>query len=119
VDHHDGLRVVASAPENSTSSAPSRCRELDAKSHPRLPGVVTGRDDWVAYGEDLARVVEMRRLGELRRSAPGDRVVSRDLRLLIDRESRESARVAVVADWLVERFTADAHLFDGRESGAG
>lgn len=117
------------------------------------PDVVTGQDDWVAYGEDLAHVPEMRWLEghigvgrirlrdsglrtlcgaiasgigrgilpcllgdthpELRRSTPGDRVVSRDLWLLIHRESRGSARVAVVADWLVERFTADAHLFDG------
>jgi DNA-binding transcriptional LysR family regulator len=122
------------------------------------PRVVTDQDDWVAYGEDLAHVVEMRWLEahigagrirlrdsslrtlcgaiasgigrgilpflvgdahpELRRSTPGDRVVSRDLWLLVHRESRESARVAVVTDWLVERFTADAHLFDGGESGA-
>jgi DNA-binding transcriptional LysR family regulator len=50
---------------------------------------------------------------ELRRSAPGDPVLSRDVWLLIHREARESARVAVVADWLVERFTADANLFNG------
>jgi DNA-binding transcriptional LysR family regulator len=121
------------------------------------PRVVIGQDDWVAYGDDLAHVVEMRwleahiRAGrvrlrdnglrtlcgaiaggigrgllpcmvgdahpELRRSTPGDRVVSRDLWLLVHRESRKSARVAVVTDWLVERFTADARLFDGR-SGA-
>ena len=43
----------------------------------------------------------------------GDPVLSRDVWLLIHREGRESARVAVVADWLVERFTADAHLFHG------
>lgn len=119
------------------------------------PGVVTARDDWVAYGDDLAHVVEMRWLEghigagrirlrdsglrtlcgavaggigrgvlpcllgdahpELRRSVPGDPVLSRDLWLLIHRESRESARVAVVADWLVERFTADAHRFEGGE----
>ena len=117
------------------------------------PEVVTGRDDWVAYNEELAQVPEMRWLEahleggrirlrdsgvqtlcgavasgigrgilpcfvgdmhpELRRSPPGDPVLSRDVWLLIHREGRESARVAVVADWLVERFTADAHLFHG------
>lgn len=50
---------------------------------------------------------------ELRRSSPGDPVLSRDVWLLIHREARESARVAVVADWLVERFTADARLLSG------
>jgi DNA-binding transcriptional LysR family regulator len=50
---------------------------------------------------------------ELRRAAPGDRVLARDVWLLIHREARKSARVAVVADWLVERFTADAPLFHG------
>ena len=49
----------------------------------------------------------------LRRSAPGDRVLSRDAWLLIHRDARESARVAVLAEWLVERFTADADLFRG------
>lgn len=117
------------------------------------PEVVTGRNDWVAYNEDLAHAPEMRWLEihmdggrirlrdsgtrtlagavargigrgilpcfvgdthpELRQAAPGDRVLSRDLWLLIHREARKSARVAVVADWLVERFTADAHLFHG------
>jgi DNA-binding transcriptional LysR family regulator len=38
---------------------------------------------------------------ELRRSTPGNPVLSRDVWLLIHREARESARVAVVADWLV------------------
>jgi DNA-binding transcriptional LysR family regulator len=51
--------------------------------------------------------------GELRRSPPGDPVLSRDSWLLIHREARESARVAVVGDWLVERFTADARLLSG------
>jgi DNA-binding transcriptional LysR family regulator len=55
---------------------------------------------------------------ELRRSTPGDPVVARDLWLLVHPESRESARVAVVTDWLVKRFTADARLLDGSESGA-
>jgi hypothetical protein len=50
------------------------------------------------------------RHSELRRSPPGDPVLSRDSWLLIHREARVSARVAVVADWLVERFTADARL---------
>jgi DNA-binding transcriptional LysR family regulator len=50
---------------------------------------------------------------ELRRSLPGDLVLSRDSWLLIHREARESARVAVVADWLVERFTADARILSG------
>ncbi len=117
------------------------------------PGVVTGRDDWVAYNEDLAHLPEMRWLEthmeggrirlrdsgirtlcgavasgigrgilpcligdthpELRRSAPGGPMLSRDEWLLIHPEARESARVAVVGDWLVERFTADAHLFSG------
>jgi DNA-binding transcriptional LysR family regulator len=121
-------------------------------------GVVAGQEDWVAYGEDLAHVVEMRWLEahigagrirlrdnglrtlcgaiaggigrgllpcmvgdahpELRRSTPGDPVVARDLWLLVHPESRESARVAAVTDWLVKRFTADAHLLDGSESGA-
>jgi len=49
----------------------------------------------------------------LRRSAPGEPVLSRDIWLLIHREARESTRVAVVVDWLVERFAADARLFDG------
>jgi len=52
----------------------------------------------------------------LRRAAPGDVVLSRDLWLLVHRDSRESARVAVVAEWLVERFTADADLFRGRRA---
>ncbi|MGH7803179.1 MAG: LysR family transcriptional regulator [Candidatus Binatia bacterium] len=50
---------------------------------------------------------------ELRRAEPGDVVLVRDLWLLIHREARESARVAVVAEWLVERFTTDAHVFAG------
>jgi DNA-binding transcriptional LysR family regulator len=50
---------------------------------------------------------------ELRRWTQGDPVLSRDVWLLIHREARESARVAVVADWLVERCTADAQLFSG------
>lgn len=54
--------------------------------------------------------------GELRRSPPGDPVLSRDSWLLIHREARESARVAVVGDWLVERFTADARLLSGVRS---
>jgi DNA-binding transcriptional LysR family regulator len=53
---------------------------------------------------------------ELQRSSPGDPVLSRDLWLLIHHEARQSARVAVVADWLVERFTTDARLFEGGES---
>lgn len=51
--------------------------------------------------------------GELRRSPPGDPVVSRDSWLLIHREARESARVTVVANWLVERFSTDARLLSG------
>ena len=51
--------------------------------------------------------------GELRRSPPGDPVVSRDSWLLIHSEARESARVTVVANWLVERFTTDARLLSG------
>jgi DNA-binding transcriptional LysR family regulator len=117
------------------------------------PEVVAGRDDWVAYNEDLAQLPEMLWLQshlaggrvrlrdsgmhtlcgaiaggigrgilpcfvgdvhpELRRSASGDLVLSRDVWLLIHHEARESARVVVVADWLVERFTADAQLFSG------
>ncbi|MGE0822847.1 MAG: LysR family transcriptional regulator [Candidatus Binatia bacterium] len=117
------------------------------------PKVATGRNDWVAYNEDLAHTPEMhwlethlddgcirlrdsgtrtlagavaRGIGrgilpcfvgdlhpELRRVTPGDRVLSRDVWLLTHREARKSARVAVVADWLVERFTADAPLFHG------
>jgi len=50
---------------------------------------------------------------ELRRSPPGDPVVSRDSWLLIHRDARESARVAAVADWLIERFTTDASLLSG------
>jgi hypothetical protein len=50
---------------------------------------------------------------ELRRAAPGDRVLARDVWLLIHREARKSAWVAVVADWLVECVTADARLFHG------
>lgn len=50
---------------------------------------------------------------EMRRSPPGDPVLSRDSWLLIHREARESARVAVVADWLAERFTADARFLSG------
>jgi DNA-binding transcriptional LysR family regulator len=50
---------------------------------------------------------------ELRRSPPGDLLLSRDSWLLMHREARESARVTVVANWLVERFTADARLLSG------
>jgi DNA-binding transcriptional LysR family regulator len=50
---------------------------------------------------------------ELRRVTPGNPVLSRDLWLLIHRDARESARVAVVVKWLVERFTGDAPLFTG------
>lgn len=50
---------------------------------------------------------------DLRRSGPGDIVLSRDLWLVIHREARETPRIAVVADWLIERFTADARLFQG------
>lgn len=50
---------------------------------------------------------------ELRRVTSDDPVLSRDVWLLIHREARESARVAVVAEWLVARFTADAELFSG------
>ena len=49
----------------------------------------------------------------LRRSLPGDPVLSRDTWMLLHREARKSARVAVVADWLLERFTADAGLLSG------
>jgi DNA-binding transcriptional LysR family regulator len=55
---------------------------------------------------------------ELRRSPPGDPVLSRDSWLLIHREARESARVTVVANWLVERFTADARLLSGLRDSA-
>ena len=119
------------------------------------PEVVAGRNDWVAYNEDLAHVPEMRWLEshmeggrirmrdsgigtlcgaiasgigrgilpcfvgdvhrDLRRCAPGDPVLSRNVWLLIHREARESARVAVVAEWLAERFVADAQLFHGRD----
>jgi DNA-binding transcriptional LysR family regulator len=118
-------------------------------------GITTGASDWVAYGEDLAHVPEMRWLeshldggrvrlrdsgiptllgaiaggigrgilpcfvgdahAELRRAMPGDVVLARDLWLLLHREARESARVAVVAEWLVERFATDAHVFAGGE----
>jgi len=54
----------------------------------------------------------------LRRTAPGRPVVSRDLWLLIHREARESARVAVVADWLVACFAADAPRFEGTVTSA-
>lgn len=50
----------------------------------------------------------------LRRSPPGDAVLTRDLWLLTHRDARESPRIAVLADWLVERFRADAHLFLGQ-----
>jgi DNA-binding transcriptional LysR family regulator len=56
---------------------------------------------------------------ELRRSLPGDPVLSRDAWLIIHREASESARVAVVADWLGERFTADARLFSGLRDAPG
>jgi DNA-binding transcriptional LysR family regulator len=51
----------------------------------------------------------------LRRAAQGEIALTRDLWLLIHREARESVRVAVVADWLVERFTADVELFQGTD----
>jgi DNA-binding transcriptional LysR family regulator len=50
---------------------------------------------------------------DVRRSPPGDLVLSRDVWLLMHREARESARVTVVADWLVELFAADARLMSG------
>jgi DNA-binding transcriptional LysR family regulator len=53
---------------------------------------------------------------ELRGVPPGDTVLSRDFWLLIHREARESSRVAVIADWLAQRFEADAQLFQGRRT---
>ena len=119
------------------------------------PEVDSGRNDWVAYNEDLTHVPEMRWLEthigegrirlrdsgigtlcgaiasgigrgvlpcfvgdakrELRRYAPGAPVLSREMWLLIHREARESARIAVVADWLAQQFTADADLFRGHD----
>jgi DNA-binding transcriptional LysR family regulator len=118
------------------------------------PDALPREGDWVAYGEDLAHVPEMRWLEsrlrggrvrlrdsgtrtlcgavasgigrgvlpciigdahpELRRSPPGEPVLARDLWLLTHREARESPRLAVLADWLVERFRADAPLFLGQ-----
>ena len=40
-------------------------------------------------------------------------VLSRDLWLLIHRDARQQARVAATADWLIERFAADADSFRG------
>lgn len=48
---------------------------------------------------------------DLRRAAPGAPVLSRDLWLVMHPEARASRRIGAVADWLIERFTADAHLF--------
>lgn len=48
---------------------------------------------------------------DLRRCAPGGVVLTKDLWLVMNREARESRRVAAVADWLIERFAADARLF--------
>lgn len=48
---------------------------------------------------------------DLRRCPPGTPVLTRDLWLVMHRDARESRRIGAVADWLIERFTADAHLF--------
>jgi len=53
---------------------------------------------------------------ELRRCAPNQSLLARDLWLLIHRDARDSARVSVVVDWLVERFKADAELFTGHSA---
>lgn len=50
----------------------------------------------------------------IRRSSPSHPVLSREVWLLVHRDARESTRVAVTADWLVERFSADAALLQGR-----
>jgi DNA-binding transcriptional LysR family regulator len=44
-------------------------------------------------------------------------VLSRDLWLLIHRDARQQARVAATADWLAERFSADAAAFRGGLAG--
>lgn len=48
---------------------------------------------------------------DLRRCPPGTPVLRRDLWLVMHRDARASRRVGAVADWLIERFTVDAHLF--------
>ena len=53
---------------------------------------------------------------DLRRSAPGEVLLRRDVWMLIHREARASARVAVVAEWLVDRFVADADIFRGESA---
>jgi DNA-binding transcriptional LysR family regulator len=49
----------------------------------------------------------------LRRHRGEGPVLSRDMWMLVHRDARESARVAVVTDWLVDRFAADGGLFRG------
>jgi DNA-binding transcriptional LysR family regulator len=49
----------------------------------------------------------------LRRHRGEGPVLSRDMWMLAHRDARESARVAVVTDWLVDRFAADGGLFRG------
>ncbi|MBI5615791.1 MAG: LysR family transcriptional regulator [Gammaproteobacteria bacterium] len=52
----------------------------------------------------------------LERLDPAQPAVTRDLWLLTHREARRQARVAAAADWLVERFEADAAGFRGRRA---
>lgn len=52
----------------------------------------------------------------LQRRSGAAPVLSRELWMLVHPEARRQARVSAVADWLVERFSADAALFRG---GAG
>lgn len=55
--------------------------------------------------------------GLVRLSGPAP-ILSRELWMLIHPDARPLARVAVMADWLVERFAADADGLQGR-LGAG